>query len=200
KNILNLTTQRAYVHENGRMEWVDGNIGSHITMKYPCCILAEPYAKGMTVTISAASDIQHQDTGAKMIHLAPYTTSTVVAKSVARRGGKSDFRDWVRIGRKADHAHTHIECDTLIIDDHSFSDTIPSNQVLNSNSTLEHEATVSKVSEEALFYLQSRGISADQAMQMIVMGFLEPFTRELPVEYAVELQQLLKLDMEGAVG
>ncbi len=200
KNILNLTTQRAYVHENGLMEWVDGNIGSHITMKYPCCILAEPYAKGMTVTISVASDIQHQDTGAKMIHLAPHTSSSIVAKSVARTGGKSDFRDWVRIGKKAENAHTHIECDTLIIDDRSFSDTIPNNIVQNNNCSLEHEATVSKVSEEALFYLQSRGLSQQQATQMIVMGFLEPFTKELPVEYAVEMQQLLKLDMEGAVG
>ena len=200
KNILNLTTQRAYVHENGRMEWVDGNIGSHITMKYPCCILAEPYAKGMTVTISVASGIQHQDTGAKMIHLAPNTSSSIVAKSVARTGGKSDFRDWVRIARNAENAHTHIECDTLIIDDESFSDTIPNNIVQNNNCSLEHEATVSRVSEEALFYLQSRGISEEQATQMIVMGFLEPFTKELPVEYAVELQQLLKLDMEGSVG
>ncbi|MBO4218286.1 MAG: Fe-S cluster assembly protein SufB [Erysipelotrichaceae bacterium] len=199
-NILNLTTQRAWVGENALMEWVDGNIGSAITMKYPCCLLAERGAKGMTITIAVASRIQKQDTGAKMIHLAPDTSSSIISKSVARLGGEANFRDWVTISGKADNARTRIQCDTLILDEQSRSDTIPKNVVQNDRCTLEHEATVSKVSDEELFYLMSRGLSEAQAMQMIVMGFLEPFTKELPVEYAVELNQLLKIDMEGAVG
>ncbi len=199
-NILNLTTQCAWVGENALMEWVDGNIGSSVTMKYPCCLLAEKGAKGNTVTIAVASRKQIQDTGAKMIHLAENTSSTIISKSVARLGGEANFRDWVRISPKATNARTRIECDTLILDEISRSDTIPKNIVQNDRCALEHEATVSKVSDEELFYLMSRGLSEAQAMQMIVMGFLEPFTKELPVEYAVELNQLLKIDMEGAVG
>ena len=199
-NILNLTTQRAWVGEDGLMEWVDGNIGSSVTMKYPCCLLAGRGAKGMTITIAVASRIQKQDTGAKMIHLAEDTSSSIISKSVARLGGEANFRDWVTIASKATNAHTRVECDTLILDDLSRSDTIPKNEIHNNDCTLEHEATVSKVSDEELFYLMSRGLTEAQAMQMIVMGFLEPFTKELPVEYAVELNQLLKIDMEGAVG
>ncbi len=199
-NVLNLTTKRSKVMQNGLMEWVDGNIGSHITMKYPACILAEEGAKGMTVTIAVASKHQIQDTGAKMIHLAPNTSSNVISKSVARNGGSANYRDWISIGPKADGAKTKIECDTLILDGESSSDTIPMKRVQNNNCTVEHEATVSKVSDEQLFYLMSRGLTESQATQMIVMGFLEPFTKELPVEYAVELQQLLNIDMEGAVG
>jgi Fe-S cluster assembly protein SufB len=199
-NVLNLTTQRSRVLRNGLMEWVDGNIGSHVTMKYPCCILQEEGAKGMTVTIAVASRVQRQDSGAKMIHLAPHTASSIVSKSVARLGGHADFRDWVYIGPKAVDSHTKINCDTLILDEQSSSDTIPNNVVQNARATLEHEATVSKISADQLFYLMSRGLTAAQATQMIVMGFLEPFTKQLPVEYAVELQQLLKIDMEGAVG
>ena len=199
-NVLNLTTKRARVDRNGLMEWVDGNIGSHITMKYPACILAEEGAKGMTITIAVANRNQIQDTGAKMIHLAPNTSSSIISKSIARNGGYANFRDWMYIGPKADNARTKIECDTLILDEHSNSDTIPSNTVQNDNCTLEHEATVSKISDEELFYLMSRGLTEQQATQMIIMGFLEPFTKELPVEYAVELNQLLKIDMEGAVG
>ncbi|MBQ7223784.1 MAG: Fe-S cluster assembly protein SufB [Erysipelotrichaceae bacterium] len=199
-NVLNLTTKRAKVMENGLMEWIDGNIGSHITMKYPACILSEEGAKGMTVTIAVAGKTQIQDTGAKMIHLAPNTSSSIISKSIARLGGTANFRGWVYQGPKAENAHTKIQCDTLIIDPQSKSDTIPSNIVQNDNSVLEHEATVSKISDEQLFYLMSRGLTQAQAMQMIVMGFLEPFTKELPVEYAVELNQLLKIDMEGAVG
>ena len=199
-NVLNLTTKRARVDRNGLMEWVDGNIGSHITMKYPACILAEEGAKGMTVTIAVANKNQIQDTGAKMIHLAPNTSSSIISKSIARNGGYANFRDWMYIGPKADNARTKIECDTLILDQLSNSDTIPANTVQNDNCTLEHEATVSKISDEELFYLMSRGLTEQQATQMIIMGFLEPFTKELPVEYAVELNQLLKIDMEGAVG
>jgi len=200
KNILNLTTKRAKVYENGLMEWIDGNIGSHITMKYPACILAEPYAKGMTVTIAVASSDQIQDTGARMVHLAQNTSSSIISKSIARNGGVANYRGWTYQSPKANNAKTKISCDTLIIDGKSKSDTIPNNVINNNNSSLEHEATVSKISDEQLFYLMSRGLTESQATQMIVMGFLEPFTKELPVEYAVELNQLLKIDMEGSVG
>lgn len=199
-NILNLTTKRAKVYEDGLMEWIDGNIGSGITMKYPACILAEPRAKGMTVTIAVASKGQVQDTGARMVHLAEDTSSSIISKSIARNGGTANYRGWVYQGPKAENAKTKVECDTLIIDKQSKSDTVPNNIVQNDNSTLEHEATVSKISDEVLFYLMSRGLTASQATQMIIMGFLEPFTKELPVEYAVELNQLLKIDMEGAIG
>ncbi len=199
-NILNLTTKRAKVYENALMEWIDGNIGSQMTMKYPACILAEPYAKGMTVTIAVAGKNQIQDTGARMVHLAPNTSSSIISKSIARNGGVANYRGWTYQAKEAINSKTKIECDTLIIDDKSKSDTIPQNVVKNNNSTLEHEATVSKISDEQLFYLMSRGLNQQQATQMIVMGFLEPFTKELPVEYAVELNQLLKIDMEGAVG
>ena len=200
KNILNLTTKRAKVYENGLMEWIDGNIGSQITMKYPACILAEPYAKAMTVTIAVASENQIQDTGARMVHLAHNTSSSIISKSIARNGGVANYRGWTVQSEKAENSKTKIECDTLLIDDISSSDTIPANAVNNNKSTLEHEATVSKISDEQLFYLMSRGLTKAQATQMIVMGFLEPFTKELPVEYAVELSQLLKVDMEGSVG
>ena len=200
KNILNLTTKRAKVYENGLMEWIDGNIGSQITMKYPACILSEPYAKAMTVTIAVASENQIQDTGARMVHLAHNTSSSIISKSIARNGGVANYRGWTVQSEKAENSKTKIECDTLLIDDISSSDTIPANAVNNNKSTLEHEATVSKISDEQLFYLMSRGLTKAQATQMIVMGFLEPFTKELPVEYAVELSQLLKVDMEGSVG
>ena len=169
-------------------------------MKYPACILAGEYAHGLCISIAVGSKGQEQDTGAKMIHLAPHTSSSIVSKSVSRSGGITNFRDWIRIGRKADYSKAKIECDTLILDDISKSDTIPKNTNENHLSTIEHEAKVSKISEDELFYLMSRGLSESQATEMIVMGFLEPFTRELPMEYAVELNQLLKLDMEGAIG
>lgn len=199
-NVLNLTTKRSRVMKNALMEWVDGNIGSHITMKYPACILAQEGAKGMTVTIAVANKNQIQDTGAKMIHLAPNTSSSIISKSIARNGGFANFRDWIYMGPNAARSKTKIECDTLILDGESNSDTIPHNMVQNNDCTLEHEATVSRISYEKLFYLMSRGLTESQATQMIIMGFLEPFTKELPIEYAVELQQLLKIDMEGAVG
>ena len=199
-NILNLVTKRAKVMQNGLMEWIDGNVGSQITMKYPACILAEEGAKGMTVTVAVASQGQIQDTGAKMIHMAPNTSSTIISKSVSRRGGEVNYRGWVTHTPNAIGAKSKVECDTLILDELSRSDTVPLNKTSNPSSTIEHEATVSKISEEQLFYLMSRGLANAQATQMIVMGFLEPFTKELPMEYAVELNQLLKLDMEGSVG
>ena len=199
-NILNLVTKRAKVEENGVMEWIDGNIGSRISMKYPACILAGEYARGLCISIAVGSKGQFQDTGAKMIHLAPHTSSSIISKSISRSGGVTNFRDWIRIGRKADGSKAKIECDTLILDRMSRSDTIPLNINENGKSTIEHEAKVSNISEEELFYLMSRGLSEEQATEMIVMGFLEPFTRELPMEYAVELNQLLKIDMSDAIG
>jgi Fe-S cluster assembly protein SufB len=199
-NIINLVTKRAYVEAGGHMEWIDGNIGSMINMKYPACILAGEYAKGTTISIAFAGPGQIQDAGAKMIHLAPNTTSQVISKSISRGGGKVNYRGLVRIGKKASDSRSHVECDTIIIDNKSTSDTIPTNIVENNTSYIEHEATVSKVSEEQLFYLMSRGLTEAQATEMIVMGFIEPFAKELPMEYAVELNQLIKLEMKGSIG
>ena len=199
-NIINLVTKRAKVYENGHMEWIDGNVGSGINMKYPACILAEPYAKGTTISIAVGSKNQVQDAGSKMIHLADHTSSTIISKSVARTGGEVNYRGWVTHSAKAHYAKSKVECDTLILDNQSRSDTIPLNISRNDTSQIEHEATVSNISEEQLFYLMSRGLSRQQATEMIVMGFLEPFTRELPMEYAVELNQLLKLDMTDSIG
>ncbi len=200
KNILNLTTKRAKVEAHGAMEWIDGNVGSHISMKYPACILAGEYARGLCISVAVASSDQIQDTGAKMIHLAPHTSSSIISKSVSRKGGTANYRGQIFHGPKALYSRSKVECDTLILDEISRSDTIPTNESRNNTSTIEHEATVSKISEDQLFYLMSRGLSESQATEMIVMGFLEPFTRELPMEYAVELNQLLKLDMSNSVG
>ncbi len=199
-NIVNLVTKRAYCEKNATMEWIDGNVGSMVNMKYPACILAGEGAKGTTISIAFASKGQYQDTGAKMIHLAPNTSSTIISKSICRGGGKVNYRGTVKHGKEAYNARSHVECDTIILDDISSSDTIPFNFVQNQKARIEHEATVSKVSEEQLFYLMSRGIKANDALQMIVMGFIEPFARELPMEYAVELNQLIKLEMTGAIG
>ena len=199
-NILNLVTKRAKVEEHGTMEWIDGNIGSRISMKYPACILAEPYAKGTTISIAVAGENQIQDAGSKMIHLAPHTSSTIISKSIARNGGEVNYRGWVTHSKNAAYAKSKVECDTLILDKKSRSDTVPMNVSYNDTSQIEHEATVSNISEEQLFYLMSRGLTRSQATEMIVMGFLEPFTRELPMEYAVELNQMLKLDMSESIG
>lgn len=199
-NVYNLVTKRTVVEENGTMEWIDGNIGSKLTMKYPACILKGEGARGMTLSIAIAGKGQHQDAGAKMIHLAPNTSSTIVSKSISKQGGKVTYRGIVRFGKKATGARSNIECDTLILDNQSTSDTIPYNEILNDNVSLEHEAKVSKVSEEQLFYLMSRGISEQEATEMIVMGFIEPFTKELPMEYAVEMNRLIKFEMEGSIG
>lgn len=199
-NILNLVTKRAIVDEDGHMEWIDGNIGSGITMKYPACVLRGERAKGTTISIAFAGEGQTQDAGAKMIHLAPNTSSTIVSKSLSRNGGNVTYRGVVEHGKNAKGAKSNIECDTIILDDLSKSDTIPYNEVKNDEVTIQHEATVSKVSEEQLFYLMSRGLDEEQATEMIVMGFIEPFAKELPMEYAVELNQLLKLEMKGSIG
>ena len=199
-NVYNLVTKRAVAEENAVMEWIDGNIGSKLTMKYPSVMLKGEGARGMTMSIAFATTGQRQDAGAKMYHLAPNTSSNIISKSIARGGGNVTYRGLVHFGRKADGAHSHIECDTMILDDKSTSDTIPYNEVLNDNISLEHEAKVSKVSEEQLFYLMSRGLSEEEATEMIVMGFIEPFTRELPMEYAVELNRLISYEMEGSIG
>ena len=199
-NVLNLVTKRAHVYENGHMEWIDGNIGSSINMKYPACILLGKEAKGTTISIAFAGKNQNQDAGAKMIHVGPNTTSTVISKSISRAGGTVNYRGKIEFGKKAKGAKSHVECDTIILDDYSFSDTIPQNIVKNGDVFLEHEATVSKISEDQLFYLMSRGLTEEQATEMIVMGFIEPFAKELPMEYAIELNQLIKLEMEGSIG
>ena len=199
-NIVNLVTKRAVCYENASMDWIDGNIGSQVNMKYPACILAGEGAKGTCISIAVAGKGQFQDAGARMIHLASNTSSTIISKSIVKNGGVANYRGTVRHHKNALNCRSHVECDTLILDNLSKSDTIPNNEVKNNTSYIEHEATVSKISEEQLFYLMSRGISEKEATQMIVMGFIEPFSRELPMEYAVELNQLIKMDMEGSVG
>ncbi len=199
-NIVNLVTKRAICYENASMDWIDGNIGSQVNMKYPACILAGEGAKGTCISIAVAGKGQFQDAGARMIHLASNTSSTIISKSIVKNGGVANYRGTVRHHKNAQNCRSHVECDTLILDKLSKSDTIPNNEVKNNTSYIEHEATVSKISEEQLFYLMSRGISEHDATQMIIMGFIEPFSRELPMEYAVELNQLIKMDMEGSVG
>jgi len=199
-NVYNLVTKRATAAENATMEWIDGNMGAKLTMKYPSVLLRGEGARGNTISIALASAGQVQDAGAKMHHLAPNTSSSIVSKSISQKGGKVNYRGLVEFGRKADNARANIECDTLIMDNESTSDTIPYNEIYNDNISLEHEAKVSKVSEEQLFYLMSRGLEEQEATDMIVMGFIEPFTKELPMEYAVEMNRLIKHDMEGSVG
>ncbi|WP_172373109.1 Fe-S cluster assembly protein SufB [Sporosarcina jiandibaonis] len=199
-NVYNLVTKRAVVDANGTMEWIDGNIGSKLTMKYPAILLRGEGARGMTLSIAIAGKGQHQDAGAKMMHLAPNTSSTIVSKSISQHGGKGTYRGIVHFGRNADGARANIECDALLMDDISTSDTIPYNEILNDNISLQHEASVSKVSEDQLFYLMSRGVPELEAIEMIVLGFIEPFTKELPMEYAVEMNRLIKFEMEGSIG
>ncbi|KKT47115.1 MAG: hypothetical protein UW35_C0003G0052, partial [Candidatus Collierbacteria bacterium GW2011_GWF2_44_15] len=200
KNIYNLVTKRAWVEEDGEMRWVDGNLGSKLTMKYPACILAGKRAKGETLSIAWAGADQHQDTGAKMIHLAEDTTSRIISKSISKGGGRATYRGLVHIGRGAKNARSKVVCDALILDDKSRTDTYPTNKIMESEVTLEHEATVSKVSEEQLFYLMSRGIEEHEAEALIVNGFLEEIIKEIPLEYAVEMNRLVNLEMEGSVG
>jgi len=199
-NVYNLVTKRAVAYADATMEWIDGNIGSKLTMKYPAVVMKGPRAKGTVLSIAVAGKGQHQDAGAKMIHLAPDCTSTIISKSISREGGKVTYRGLSQFGRKAEGSKSNIKCDTLILDNQSTSDTIPYNEIMNDKITLEHEATVSKVSEEQLFYLMSRGLTEQEATEMIVMGFIEPFTKELPMEYAVEMNRLIKFEMEGSIG
>lgn len=191
-DVYNLVTKRAIVEENGTMEWIDGNIGSKINMKYPCCILNGNGAHGTCISVAVASSGQIQDAGAKMIHLAPNTTSEIISKSVASNGGEATYRGTVRINKKAENSKSYVKCDTIILDEESRSDTIPKNIVENEKSFLEHEATVSRISQEKLFYLMSRGMTKEKAEELLVMGFIDRFREELPPTYAVELNALLK--------
>ena len=191
-NVYNLVTKRAIVEENGLMEWIDGNIGSKINMKYPGCILNGESAKGRCISIAVATKGQIQDAGARMIHLAPNTTSEIISKSIAANGGDATYRGKVRITKNAINSNSIVKCDTIIIDNESRSDTVPINLVENNSSNINHEATVSKISQEKLFYLMSRGLTEDKAKELLIMGFIDRFREELPMEYAVELNALLK--------
>ena len=199
-NVYNLVTKRTAVHEGGRMEWIDGNIGSKVTMKYPACYLLGERASGETLSVAFAGPGQHQDAGAKMVHAAPFTTSNIVSKSVARGGGRTSYRGLVQVQEGAHGSKSNVVCDALLVDTISRSDTYPYVDVREDDVSLGHEATVSKVGEDQLFYLMSRGLQADEAMAMVVRGFVEPIARELPMEYALELNRLIELQMEGSVG
>ncbi len=191
-DVFNLVTKRAIVDDYGQMEWIDGNIGSKVTMKYPSCILKGNYSKGNSISIAFAKEGQVLDAGAKMIHLGHHTQSNIVSKSIAQYGGEADYRGTTNITKDAHHSKATIKCDTIILDDISKSDTFPKNILSNNTSTLEHEATVSKINEEKLFYLTSKGLSEDTATELLIMGFIDDFKKELPLEYAVELNRLLK--------
>ena len=194
-DVYNLVTKRAIVEENGLMEWIDGNVGSKTNMKYPACILKGDYARGTCISVAAAGSGQIQDSGAKMIHLGKYTKSNIISKSIASGGGNATYRGTVKITKNAIDSKASVKCDTLILDDKSKSDTIPTNIVNNNSSFMEHEATVSKISEDKLFYLMSRGLDEDKAKELIIMGFISAFREELPTEYAVELNRLLAINI-----
>jgi Fe-S cluster assembly protein SufB len=199
-NVYNLVTKRAVAHEGATMEWIDGNIGSKVTMKYPAVYMVGEHAKGETLSVAFAGEGQHQDAGAKMVHQAPNTSSTIISKSVARGGGRTSYRGLVQVNEGASGSASTVKCDALLVDTVSRSDTYPYVDVREDDVAMGHEATVSKVSEDQLFYLMSRGLNEDEAMAMIVRGFVEPIARELPMEYALELNRLIELQMEGAVG
>src|SRR5881398_829007 len=199
-NVYNLVTKRAVAHEGATMEWVDGNLGSKVTMKYPAVWLLGEGAKGEILSVAYAGNGQHQDAGGKVVHVAPQTTSTIVSKSVARGGGRASYRGLVQVNKGAHGSRSSVKCDALLVDTISRSDTYPYVDIREDDVTMGHEATVSKVSEDQLFYLMSRGMTEDEAMAMVVRGFVEPIARELPMEYALELNRLIELQMEGAVG
>ncbi|MDA0716006.1 MAG: Fe-S cluster assembly protein SufB [archaeon] len=199
-NVYNLVTKRGVAYENSTIEWVDGNIGSKLTMKYPSVLLRGEGAHAEVISVAYAGEGQHQDAGAKVHHLAPNTTSNILSKSISKNGGRSSYRGMLQVTPKASGCRSKIVCDALLLDEHSRSDTYPTMEVGNSTADLEHEASVSKISGDQLFYLMSRGFSEKEAMGLIVNGFFEPFTRELPMEYAVELNKLLELEMEGSIG
>ena len=194
-NVYNLVTKRALVDESGVMEWIDGNIGSKVTMKYPCCVLKGDNSRGTCITISVAKNGQEQDSGARMIHIGKNTKSNIISKSIAGNGGNATYRGKVEIKKNALNSDAMVKCDSLILDDKSMSDTIPTNIVGNVTSNIEHEATVSKISDDVLFYLMSRGIPEERATELIVLGFIDEFKSELPMEYAVELNQLIKRNL-----
>jgi Fe-S cluster assembly protein SufB len=199
-NMYNLVTQRAMVHQNASMEWLDGNLGSKLTMKYPSCYLVGEGAHGEILSIAYAGDGQHQDTGGKVVHAAPRTTSSIVSKSISKGTGRSTYRGLCKVYEGASHAKSNVECDALLINDTSRTDTYPYIEIEERDANVGHEATVSKVGDEQLFYLMSRGMSEAEAMALIVRGFIEPIAKELPLEYAVELNRLIEMEMEGSVG
>lgn len=199
-NVYNLVTKRATCQAGATMEWVDGNIGSKRTMKYPAVMLMGEYSKGETLSLAFAGSGQHQDSGAKMIHAAPNTSSTIISKSVARSGGRTSYRGLVRVDKGAYNSKSTVKCDALLVDTISRSDTYPYVDIREDDVSMGHEATVSKISDDQLFYIMSRGLNEDEAMAMIVRGFIEPIAKELPMEYAVELNRLIALQMEGSVG
>ena len=199
-NVYNLVTKRGVAYENATIEWIDGNIGSKLTMKYPSVILKGEGAHAEVISVAYSGEGQHQDAGSKVIHLAANTTSNVLSKSISKNGGRSSYRGLVKVSPKAHNCKINVVCDALLLDENSRSDTYPTMEVANSSCRVEHEASVSKVSGDQLFYLMSRGHSEAEAMGMIINGFFEPFTRELPMEYAVELNRLLEIEMEGAIG
>ena len=199
-NMYNLVTQRAKVHSNARMEWLDGNLGSKATMKYPSCFLVGEGAHGSVLSVAYAGDGQHQDTGGKVIHAAPNTTSQITSKSISKGTGRSSYRGLCQVYEGAENSKSNVECDALLLSETSRTDTYPYIDIDENQATIGHEATVSKVGEEQLFYLMSRGLDEEEAMAMIVRGFIEPIAKKLPLEYAIELNRLIELEMEGSVG
>jgi len=199
-NIFNLVTKRAVAYKNSVVEWVDGNIGSRLTMKFPCVYLMGEGAKGEILSVAFAGEGQHQDAGAKIYHVAPNTSSRITSKSISKQGGRASYRGMVKIYPSAKNSKVSVECDALLLDGDGRSDTYPTMEINGEAVKVEHEARVSKISEEQVFYLQSRGLSEDEARLLIVNGFIEPFVKELPMEYAVELNRLIELEMEGSVG
>ena len=199
-NVYNLVTKRARAETEATVEWIDGNLGSKLTMKYPAVVMTGPKAHGEVLSVAYAGPGQHQDAGAKMTHAAPETTSIIDSKSISKDGGRTTYRGLVRVEEGAHHVKSHVRCDALILDDHSRSDTYPYMEIDEQDARIGHEATVSKVGDDQLFYLMSRGLTEQQATAMIVNGFIEPITKTLPMEYAVELSRLIELNMEGAVG
>jgi Fe-S cluster assembly protein SufB len=200
KNVYNLVTKRAAAYKNATMEWVDGNLGSKLTMKYPAVWLMEEGARGEILSVAFASDDQHQDAGGKVVHVAPHTSSQIISKSISKGTGRSSYRGLVKVYKGARDVKSNVVCDALLLDETSKTDTYPYIEIEEEEVSVGHEATVSKVAEEQIFYLQSRGLSEDEAMSMIVNGFIEPIAKELPLEYAVELNRLIQLEMEGSVG
>jgi Fe-S cluster assembly protein SufB len=199
-NVYNLVTKRAVAHENSRVEWVDGNIGSRVTMKYPCIILKGKGARGEILSVAYAGRNQHQDAGAKIIHQAPQTTSQIISKSISQEGGRSTYRGLVRVLNGAKDCRSFVQCDAFMLDEKSRSDTYPSIKIDEDTATIGHEARVGRISDDKLFYLMSRGLSEKEAMKMIVLGFMDSFTKELPMEYALELNRLIEIQLENAVG
>ncbi|MBI2076383.1 MAG: Fe-S cluster assembly protein SufB [Candidatus Aenigmarchaeota archaeon] len=199
-NVYNLVTKRAYAYKDAIVEWIDGNIGSKLTMKYPSVFLLEPGARADILSVAYAGKGQHQDAGGKAVHLAPNTSSTILSKSVSKDGGRTTYRGLLKVAPGATNVKSNVRCDALILDEKSASDTVPYMEIEEKNVSVGHEATVGKISDEQLFYLMSRGLTEQEAMTMIVSGFIEPFTKELPLEYAVELNRLIQLEMAGAVG